>query len=417
MQPINFQSKPLFSPHPTLNLGFRLFFVLAGLFAIITMLKWSHITFATKFVFTSSDMVPFLWHGHEMIYGYSLAVIAGFLLTAVKTWTNQPMPYGYKLLMIAVPWLLARLIFLVNGIHLNSLTWLAMLGDVTFWAMVTFFVIQAVWRVKQKRQIGIIAKLILLFIGQIWFYWALFNNNPNATRMSLLFGFYLIIGVVLTIGRRVMPMFIERGVAQGKLIKGKVANPVKNSNLLDRLSLISFFIFFLTDVFASGYPADTYILSASALLVAISNLLRLKNWYLPKMWRFPLVWSLWVAFFGMSVGFVLFAIVPFTSVVTHSIAMHAVALAGIGMMTLAMMARVSLGHTGRDIHTPPKILPLLFGCIILSWMARVGLPLILPSHYLLSLGISQGFWIGAFVLFCVTYFKILTSPRADGLFG
>lgn len=417
MQPINFQSKPPYSPHPVLNLGFRLFFLLAGIFAIVTMLKWSHITFATKFAFTSGDIVPFLWHGHEMIYGYSLAVIAGFLLTAVKTWTNQPMPYGYKLLMIAVPWLVSRVIFLINGIHLNSLTWLAMVGDLVFWGMVTFFVTRAVWRVKQKRQIGIIAKLLLLFIGQSWFYWAVFNQNMNATRMSLLFGFYLIIGVVLTIGRRVMPMFIERGVAQGKLIKGAVENPVKNSTLLDRLSLISFFVFFLTDVFASGCPADKYILSASALVVAISNLLRLKNWYLPTMWRFPLVWSLWVAFFGMSVGFILFAILPFTSLLSHSIAMHAVALAGIGMMTLAMMSRVSLGHTGRDIHHPPKILFTLFICFILSWVARIVLPLLLPSQYLLTVGISQGFWIMAFMLFCATYTKILTSSRPDGLFG
>lgn len=329
------------------------------------------------------------------------------------------MPYGYKLLLVAVPWCLARLIFLINGIHLNTLTWLAMAGDMLFWGMVTFFVTQAVWRVKQKRQIGIIAKL-LLFIGQSWFYWAVFNQNMNATRMSLLFGFYLIIGMVLTIGRRVMPMFIERGVAKGKLTNGKVDNHVKNSTLLDRLSLIGFFVFFLTDVFASGCPADKYILSASALLVAIANLLRLKNWYLPKVWQFPLVWLLWLAFFGMSMGFVLFAILPMVAdkvALTHSLAMHAVAFAGIGMMTLAMMARVSLGHTGRDIHHPPKVLPLLFLSIIGAWVARIALPLLLPSQYLLTVGISQGFWIMAFVLFCATYTKILTSPRPDGLFG
>lgn len=75
MQPINFQSKPPSSPHPVLNLGFRLFFLLASVFAVVSMLKWSHITFATKFAFTSGDIVPFLWH--EMVYGYSVAVIAG----------------------------------------------------------------------------------------------------------------------------------------------------------------------------------------------------------------------------------------------------------------------------------------------------------------------------------------------------
>lgn len=422
MQPINLQSKMPTSPHPVLNLGFRLFFLLAGCLAILTMLKWSHITFATHFAFVAEqDMIPFFWHGHEMVYGYSLAVIAGFLLTAVKTWTNQPMPYGYKLLMIAVPWLIARVIFLLNGIHLNAFTMMAGGCDIVFWLMVTFFVTQAVWRARQKRQIGIIAKLILLLIGQIWFYWAVFSQHQNAIRMSLLFGFYLIIGVVLTIGRRVMPMFIERGVVQGKINKdGSVNQPVKNSVLLDRLSLASFFVFFLTDVFASGCPADKYILSVSALLIAISNLLRLKNWYLKSIWQFPLVWSLWLAFLLMSIGFLLFTLLPIVEgkvALTHSIAMHAVALAGVGMITLAMMTRVSLGHTGRNIHQPPKVLPIIFGTMVVAWVARVVLPLVLPSQYLLTVGISQGFWLVAFVLFCITYHRILTSPRPDGLFG
>lgn len=77
MQPIQSFSAPPSSPHPIVNLGFRVFFLLASIFAILTMLKWSHITFATKFAFTQGDIVPFFWHGHEMIYGYSLAVIAG----------------------------------------------------------------------------------------------------------------------------------------------------------------------------------------------------------------------------------------------------------------------------------------------------------------------------------------------------
>lgn len=413
MQSINLPSKRPSSPHPVLNLGFRIFFLGAGIFAILSMLKWSHLTFATHFAFdANNDMLPFFWHGHEMVYGYSLAVIAGFLLTAVKTWTQQPMPYGFKLLAIFVPWALARLIFLVNGIHLNSLTWLAAAFDLLFWGLTTFFVTQAVWRVKQKRQIGIIAKLSLLCIGQIWFYYALFFANQNSARMSLLFGFYLIIGVVLTIGRRVMPMFIERGVAGGT----QVTNPVKNSTLLDRVSLGSFFVFFLTDVFATGCPADKYILSISALLIAVSNLLRLKNWYLAGIWQRPLVWSLWLAFLLMAIGFLLFTMQPIFGF-SHSIAMHAVALAGVGMMTLAMMSRVALGHTGRDIHSPPATLNAIFSCIVGAWLARVVLGLILPNQYLLTVGISQGLWILAFGIFVLTYAKILTAPRPDGLFG
>ena len=413
MQSISLPRKRPYSPHPVLNLGFRVFFLGASIFAILTMLKWSHITFATKFAFDpSSQMLPHYWHGHEMLYGYALAVIAGFLLTAVKTWTNQPMPYGYKLLAIFTPWAVARLIFLVNGINLNTWTWLAMASDLLFWLLTAFFIIKPIYAVRQKRQIGIVAKLLLLMIGQVWFYVALWEHALHGMQMSLLFGFYLIIGVVLTIGRRVMPMFIERGIAE----KGKVEQTVKNSDLLDRLSLISFFVFFLTDIFLSQYDWSKYLLTLSALIVAMTNLIRLKNWHLAGIWSRPLLWSLWLGFVGMAVGFVLYALVP-GGVVSHNLAMHAVAIAGIGLMTLAMMARVSLGHTGRSVYTPPKTVGLIFGMILAAWLARVFMGWLLPQSYFMSLGIAQGFWTIAFVLFVFSYAKILLSERQDKLFG
>lgn len=376
------------------------------------MLKWSHLTFVTRFAFDGThQMMPFYWHGHEMLYGYALAVIAGFLLTAVKTWTNQPMPYGYKLLAIFFPWVLARALFLINGININAVTKLAAASDIIFWLLTASFVILPIYRVRQKRQIGIVAKLLLLFIGQVWFYVALFTQNNNGMHMSLLFGLYLIVGVVLTIGRRVMPMFIERGIAAG----GEVQQQVKNSDLLDRLSLLGFFAFMISDVFLTGDRWAVCVSGTAAVVIAISNLIRLKNWYLPGIWSKPLVWSLWLSFLGMVIGFFLFALVPF-GIINHSLAMHAVGISGIGLMTLAMMSRVSLGHTGRNIHQPPKTVTFIFISMLIAWFARVLLGWLLPEYYFVSLAIAQAFWIIAFLVFVVSYAGILTSPRTDKLF-
>ena len=413
MQQIKLPNKPPYSPHPVLNLGFRIFFLGAAVFAILTMLKWAYITFATRFEFDGTNqMMPFYWHGHEMLYGYALAVIAGFLLTAVKAWTQQSMPYGYKLLVIFVPWALARVLFLANGININTGTLIAAASDIIFWLLTASFVILPIYRVRQKRQIGIVAKLLLLFIGQVWFYVALFTQNNNGMHMSLLFGLYLIVGVVLTIGRRVMPMFIEHGIATG----GEVRQKVKNSDLLDRLSLLGFFAFMLSDVFLTGYRWAVCASGTAALVIAISNLIRLKNWYLPEIWSKPLLWSLWLSFFGMVIGFFLFVLVPF-GIINHSLAMHAVVISGIGLMTLAMMSRVSLGHTGRNIHQPPKTVTVIFISMTMAWLARAVLGWILPDYYFATLAMAQAFWIVAFLVFVASYAPILTLPRTDKLFG
>lgn len=413
MQQIRLPNKPPYSPHPVLNLGFRIFFLGAAVFAILTMLKWAYITFATRFEFDGTNqMMPFYWHGHEMLYGYALAVIAGFLLTAVKAWTQQSMPYGYKLLVIFVPWALARVLFLANGININTGTLIAAASDIIFWLLTASFVILPIYRVRQKRQIGIVAKLLLLFIGQVWFYVALFTQNNNGMHMSLLFGLYLIVGVVLTMGRRMMPMFIERGIATG----GEVRQKVKNSDLLDRLSLLGFFAFMLSDVFLTGYRWAVCASGTAALVIAISNLIRLKNWYLPEIWSKPLLWSLWLSFFGMVIGFFLFVLVPF-GIINHSLAMHAVVISGIGLMTLAMMSRVSLGHTGRNIHQPPKTVTVIFISMTMAWLARAVLGWILPDYYFATLAMAQAFWIVAFLVFVASYAPILTLPRTDKLFG
>lgn len=413
---ISLPSSPPKSPHPILNLGFRVFFVSASVFAIVSMLAWyallhGHLSLADV-QGQPLDHVPmsFYWHAHEMLYGYACAVIAGFLLTAVKTWTSQPMPYGWSLFGIFVPWAVARLAWLAlpfvsaDDTLVVAMMWLATLADMVFWALCTAAVVRAVWRAKQKRQIGIVAKLLLLWVSQLLFYVGVFVGQMSLQKVGLYLGLYLIIGVVLTIGRRVLPFFIERGVDEDVTLK--------NSALLDKLSLISFFVFMLVDVFWG----NAWLVSLSALAVAVINVLRLLGWHTKGIWQKPLLWSLYGAFIAMCLGFLLFAMQPWLGF-SHSLPVHVLALSGIGLMTLAMMSRVSLGHTGRNIHEPSPWVTVLLVLMTVAIVTRGLLPIVLPTHYMTLITLSQGLWVVSFVIFLGIYLPILSKPRPDGLFG
>ncbi|MGO2278297.1 MULTISPECIES: NnrS family protein [unclassified Psychrobacter] len=415
MQSIKLPSKPPSSPHPILNLSFRIFFSAAALFAVVTMLLWA-------FVFTGHTDIdvqvlnPLYWHGHEMVYGYTLAVVAGFLLTAVKTWTGVVMPHGYKLLGIFICWLLARLSWLCFGLGIaltgDSISWLyiAAIFDIAFVVSMAYVICRAVWQVKQYKQMGILAKLALLNFGSGLCYWGIINADMNTTKIGIYLGFYLIIGLVLTIGRRVVPFFIERGLSVGI----ETSEPIKlrNSKVQDIASLALFLAFFISDIF---YP-NKYLLTVTALGVAVINIIRLTGWYHHGIWQKPLLWSLYIAFLGMCLSFLLYALQPWLGY-PHSIAMHGLAIAGVGMMTLAMMTRVSLGHTGRSIHQPPKAVSVMYGLMVLVFISRVLLPLVDMSHYLGWVMIAQSAWIACFVLFCISYLPMLARPRPDRLFG
>lgn len=385
-----------------------------GVFACVSMLLWLLILQGVAPF--KNALNPFYWHAHEMIFGYALAVVAGFLLTAVKTWTNQPMPYGWHLGAIFGAWAISRIMWL--GLHASPNTAMLIVAwgfDVLFWGMTAFAVIKAVWVARQKRQIGIIAKLILLMFANVSFYVGVLFSHHHTQQMSLHLALYLIIGVVFTIARRVLPFFISKGIGfdnQGK--PNGIHMEQVNSEVLDKLNLVSFFGFVVADLLLN-FPMLTALF---ALCCFVVNLLRLKNWHHPAIWQKPLLWSLVIAFFGMTVSLLLFVISPFvkSGLNFHSLGLHGLALFGIGLMTLSMMSRVSLGHTGRNIHTPPKSLSVMFFMIIISALCRVLMP-ILGGDYMTWLLISQIGWILAFGFFFITYVGILTKPRADGLFG
>ncbi|WP_432785489.1 hypothetical protein AAEX37_02310 [Oligella sp. MSHR50489EDL] len=403
--------KPV-SPHPILNMGFRIFFVSATIFAIITMLLWM-LVFMGKLSLGGTLFQPFYWHAHEMLYGYTLAVIAGFLLTAVQTWTGVTMPYGYHLLGIFAGWAGARLLWALTAFNFSHevtvlLLSLAFIADMIFMVWMAFIITRAVLKAKQKRQAGIVAKILLLTVGNALCYIAILTQNINLNRIAVYLGFYLIIGLVLTIGRRVMPFFIQKGLSYGQ----STEVTVKNSNSLDILSLAFFLMFFIADVFLP----NPILLSFAALSTALVNLLRLAGWYHPGIWKKPLLWSLYTAFLGMCAGFVLYALQAW-GIGTHSLAVHALAISGIGMMTVAMMTRVALGHTGRNIHQPPKTVVWMYFMLLIAFVARVLLPVFDMHSYILWLMIALTAWLFCFILFIISYIPILANERVDGHFG
>ncbi|MDQ6996269.1 MAG: NnrS family protein, partial [Mariprofundus sp.] len=226
----------------------------------------------------------------------------------------------------------------------------------------------------------------------------------DGQRIGLFIGLYMVLSLILVLSRRVMPMFIERGV--GYAVK------LKNHLWLDIACFLLFLAFAIADTFFT-YPAlVAYLAGALCILHAV----RLWGWHTHGIWGKPLLWVLFLAYGWIILGFALkFAV--YAAGIPASLALHAFAVGGIGMMTLGMMSRISLGHSGRDINQPPNGLGLMFLMLCVSAVVRVVFPLISSEYYQLWLGLSQGFWIIAFVLFLYRYMPILTRPRIDGRRG
>lgn len=381
-----------------LNLGFRPFFAGAALFSVLSMLAWTGV-YALGWQWQPSLPVV-TWHAHEMVYGYGMAVIAGFLLTAVRNWTGVQTLHGIPLLLLFLLWLAAR-VLLAGGEDL--LVWAA-LADGLFGLLLLAALAWPVFKVRQFKQLGILSKILLLVFANLLFYAGVLQILPWGVQAGLYSGVYLIMALILVMSRRVLPFFIERGVSQ----------PVTliNRSWLDMASLLLFLGFWIADI----VEPDSMLVAWLAGVLCLLHAVRLAGWYAAGIREQALLWVLYVAYAVMVIGFGLKAAV-YVFGISPFLPLHAFTYGGIGLFTIGMMTRVTLGHTGRNILEPPAAMPWMFMLLLAGVVIRVVFPLLDDSRYPLWMGLSQLLWIAAFGVFLFTCLPMLVRPRIDGQLG
>ena len=384
------------NPFALFNLGFRPFFLFAGLFSIVSMSAWVAIYLGWAAP-SDTKLAPQQWHAHEMIFGYAMAVVAGFLLTAVRNWTNIPTLSGAKLALLLASWLSARLLMLLAPAQLFPI----FIFDVGFNLALAVAIAIPLIQAKQMKQLGIVSKIVLLGAANALFYLGTLGVLVEGVRWGLYSGLYLILSLIFVMARRVVPFFIERGVGY----------PVQliNHTWVDRSSLVLVLLFWLVDVFT---PWTAFAAGLAAALFVVHTI-RLLGWHTPGVWKKPLLWVLFLGYGSAVFGFLLKALSAVLPLSPY-LAVHAFAVGGVGLMTVGMMARVALGHTGRSIQEPPKLLTLMIALLAAALMARVLLPWAMPAWYPRWIEITAVLWVGAFALFVAVYGPMLIKPRVDG---
>ncbi len=381
---------------PLWDIGFRPFFLGAIVYAALAMAVW-FAAFAFGVALPGVQHYGSLWHAHEMIFGYSAAVIAGFLLTAVRTWTNLPTLSRGPLALLFALWVSARVAFCFAP---TSLATPAL--DAAFNLMLIYAVAQPIIKARQWQQLGILAKLVLLGVGNALFFLGAWQWVADGMRLSVVAGVYLIIGLVLTMARRLIPFFTERGAGRSVTLR--------NSAWLDGACLAAYLVFFVLYVFTS-HQCEAGVLAA---LLCVLHGWRLTGWYTSAILTRPLLWSLHLSYALVVLAFALQAAAA-GGLVATTLALHLFALGGIGLITVSMMVRVSIGHTGRDVQKPPPLVDSVFALAIASLVARVLLPLLLPAQYFALVVAAQLLWIASFALLIWLLAPMLLGPRADAL--
>lgn len=382
---------------PLFRLGFRVFFALAGFSALLLIVLWNAIFKGTLSV--ANYFVPNYWHAHEMLLGYAVAVIAGFLLTAVRNWTNRPTLIGDGLAGLALLWLYGRILPFYAGLLPDGLIALV---DFAFLPVLAYQISKPILHAKLYKNLLFVVLLVLLALGNGLIHSEILGLTENTAWTGITLIIATIIIMILVIAGRVFPFFTERGLPGTLIIRNK---------LLDGLAIgSSVLVFALQLANVSGT-----LLALTASTAALINGARLWGWYVPRIRYVPLLWILFIGYGWIISGFILTVFSAY-ALILPSLALHAFTLGGIGVLTLGMMARVALGHTGRALKIS-NAMAIAFVLINIAAVLRVLAPIAFPHAYNFLMYVTTLVWLAAFALFMFVYAPILTKARIDGQEG
>jgi uncharacterized protein involved in response to NO len=383
--------------------GFRPFFLAAAVYAALVMSLWL-VWIVTTTAIGSVDWLPlagspFAWHGHEMVFGFAVAAVAGFLLTAVPNWTGALPLSGTPLVVLFAIWLMGRIVMGVSGMLPYALVAAV---DLAFLPTLGAFAAGQLFEKPALRNFVFLVIVAALTLGNIVFHMATYGlvavDPLAANRISVL----LVAIMIAIIGGRIIPAFTHNWLH----LNGASGPMPRHLAWLDAASIIAIVIFVLLE--ALGAPDA--LTGATALMAAAFNGARLALWRGFSTRKEPIVWVLHLAYAWIVVGLALSAAASFTGHVSAAIASHAFGAGAIGTMIMAVMSRASLGHTGRRLVASRPIVA-AYLLVTLAAVVRVVGPLLTSQYYAAVLGGAGVAWVAAFTLFVLVYAPILTTPR------
>jgi uncharacterized protein involved in response to NO len=377
---------------PLLRLAFRPFFLLGSLYSIIAVVIW---VYAFGHGQPSGLSVPALWwHVHEMFFGFAMAIVVGFLLTAVQNWTGIKGTNNRWLGALVLLWLLPRVLFWTS-----TPVWLVSIVESLFLAASAYAVGYRVIKSKKWKNIIFVGFFILAIIANFASYATIKGMPPfpsSAVWQAMIWWFVLLLSVM---GARVIPFFTARKFNFEK------APTLIWLDVFANLPLLLLFIL-------SFFPIASAQLAAPLMIIAgLAQLVRMARWKPQLTLSEPLVWSLHAAYLCIPLGLIVTGISsdPFLD---HSI-IHLFAIGSVAGLILAMITRVTMGHTGHEIYKGPRMWPafliLFCGALIRSFGVAF-----FPEHMTILVSITALCWTVSFGLFLFYFAPMLCKPRVDG---
>ena len=379
--------------------AFRPFFLGSAIYGALAVPWWTLVWLGA--LPAPGWLVPMWWHGHEMVFGFVAAAIAGFLLTASPVWTGGAALAGRPLAALVALWAAGRAALAAAG-------WLpagvVAAVDVAFLPAVGLVLLRTLRGSGQTWNYALLGVVLALTAA---------NGLMHAEALGLVYGVAgpglrlavdLVIVLILVISGRIAPAFTRNALRSRGLDHTVRAPPWLNALTIAAAGALAL----LTLV--AGRSSATGLL---AVLAGLAAALRLAGWQSGRIRSDALLWSLHAGSAWVAAGLLLAGASDLGAAIPATAGLHALTAGAMGATILAVMTRVGVGHTGRPLALPRGVV-WCFALVYGAAAARVVAAFVAGEGQRALLVASALGWTAAFGLFAVRYAPILTSPRPDG---
>lgn len=379
---------------PFLQTGFRPFFLLGPLLGLLLVPAWLGMFQGQV------EHVPYLgalaWHRHEMLFGYTMAIFAGFFLTAVPNWTKSEPVRGLPLGALVALWGSGRVAMLVSD---PSPRWLPALLDLAFLPALALALLPPLRRAGKLPNLAFVPVLLALAGCNLVIHLEALEILEDGGYRASTVALDLIALVMLVIGGRVIPYFIR------KALDVTISEPALGWQI-GHSAMVGVAV-------CGAVQAPPTMIGVLCLVAGVAAGSRLMRWQFAAAWRRPILWVLYLGYAWVAVGLLVKGAAALGAGIHPRVAVHLFTVGGIGTLTVGMMARVALGHTGRPLQVS--------GMVAVSFVAMSGaalvrgvVPVFQPAWYMGALQASAALWCLAFALYLWSYVPILITARPDG---
>jgi uncharacterized protein involved in response to NO len=374
--------------------AFRPLFLASAGWAIVGIALWLAMLFG--YIELPSRFDPLTWHIHEMLFGFVMAAVGGFLMTAIPNWTGRLPVKGRRLALLAALWLLGRIACMVSA---ALPAWLAIATDLSFPVALLAVAAREIVAGANWRNLPMTAPLTVFIAADLLMHLqSLGVDLPDGLGWRL--GLAAPILLIVVIGGRIIPSFTRNWLVK----RGSTRLPAPHGPV-DKAAigvLLAGFILW-------AVLPDSPIAGAILLVAAVLHAWRLARWAGERTLAEPLLFILHVGYGWVALGTGLLGLSILVGGVPVDSAIHALTAGAIAIMILAMMPRVSLGHTGREL-TASRATRALYLLIGAAAIMRVVAPWI-PAAMMQLVALSGICWVAAFALFVMVYAPMLMAPR------